>query len=142
GSGEARPDLHRHCDRDASQISDHPNCGVDKRPSRFWLRDQPGAPRWQHHGSDLQWGHGDLGYAYPTPEGNRPGAVEVRLSRSTRAGRRTRRSGSARGGPPIVDGSLQEAEYRRAFAAMSQDRLDGLIVGNAEENFTNRRVIL
>jgi len=41
-----------------------------------------------------------------------------------------------------LDGTLQEAEYRRVFAAMSLDRLDALIVSVAEENFTNRRVIV
>jgi putative ABC transport system substrate-binding protein len=41
-----------------------------------------------------------------------------------------------------LDGALQEAEYRRVFAAMSQDGLDALIVSPAEENFTNRRVIV
>jgi putative tryptophan/tyrosine transport system substrate-binding protein len=41
-----------------------------------------------------------------------------------------------------LDGALQEAEYRRVFAAMSSDRLDALIVSAAEESFTNRRVIV
>jgi putative tryptophan/tyrosine transport system substrate-binding protein len=41
-----------------------------------------------------------------------------------------------------LDGALQEAEYRRVFAAMSLDRLDALIVSAAEESFTKRRVIV
>jgi len=41
-----------------------------------------------------------------------------------------------------LDGTLQEAEYRRVFAAMPLNRLDALIVSVAEENFTNRRVIV
>jgi putative ABC transport system substrate-binding protein len=41
-----------------------------------------------------------------------------------------------------LNGALQEAEYRRVFAAMSLDRLDALIVSAAEESFTNRRVIV
>jgi putative tryptophan/tyrosine transport system substrate-binding protein len=41
-----------------------------------------------------------------------------------------------------LDGTLQEAEYRRVFAAMSRDHLDALIVSDAPENNANRRVIV
>jgi putative tryptophan/tyrosine transport system substrate-binding protein len=41
-----------------------------------------------------------------------------------------------------LDGTLDEAEYRRAFAAMSLDRLDAIIVDTAGENFANRGVVV
>jgi len=44
-------------------------------------------------------------------------------------------------GPPL-DGTLQEPEYRRVFAEMSQDRVHGVIVDNVQENLTNRKVIV
>src|SRR5262249_36612253 len=44
-------------------------------------------------------------------------------------------------GTPL-DGIVQEAEYRRVFAAMSQDRLGALIVDDAAENLANGRVIV
>jgi len=44
-------------------------------------------------------------------------------------------------GTPLV-GTVQEAEYRRVFAAMSQDHLDALMVIDAPENVANQRVIV
>jgi putative ABC transport system substrate-binding protein len=40
-----------------------------------------------------------------------------------------------------LNGALQESDYREAFAAMPQDRLDALIVSAEPENFTNRKLI-
>jgi putative ABC transport system substrate-binding protein len=42
----------------------------------------------------------------------------------------------------ILEGPLQEAEYRRVFAAFPQDRLDALVVSSEAENFTNRKLIV
>jgi putative tryptophan/tyrosine transport system substrate-binding protein len=44
-------------------------------------------------------------------------------------------------GPPL-DAPLQEAEYRRVFAAMEQEGADALIVNDQNENTTNRQVIV
>jgi putative tryptophan/tyrosine transport system substrate-binding protein len=41
-----------------------------------------------------------------------------------------------------LDGPLQEAEYRRLFAAMTHDRPNALVVSSEPENFTNRAIIV
>jgi putative ABC transport system substrate-binding protein len=41
-----------------------------------------------------------------------------------------------------IDGPLQESEYRRAFAAMPQNRLDALLVGSDAEIFNSRKIIV
>jgi putative tryptophan/tyrosine transport system substrate-binding protein len=41
-----------------------------------------------------------------------------------------------------LNGPLQESDYRHAFAAMPQDRLDALVVSSDAENFTNRKLIV
>jgi putative tryptophan/tyrosine transport system substrate-binding protein len=41
-----------------------------------------------------------------------------------------------------LEGPLQEAEYRRVFAAFPQDRLDALVVSPEAENFTHRKLIV
>ena len=41
-----------------------------------------------------------------------------------------------------LEGTLQEAEYRRVFAAFPQDRLDALVVSPEAENFTHRKLIV
>jgi putative ABC transport system substrate-binding protein len=43
-------------------------------------------------------------------------------------------------GPPL-ESPIQEEEYRRVFAAMALQHVDGLIIGDQPENFTYRRVI-
>ncbi len=43
-------------------------------------------------------------------------------------------------GAPLND-PIDEAEYRRAFAAMSQQGVDSLIVGASPENLRHRRLI-
>jgi putative ABC transport system substrate-binding protein len=45
-------------------------------------------------------------------------------------------------GTPLEGTTLQDVEYRRVFAAMSQDRLDGLMLSDGPDNFTNRRIIV
>jgi putative ABC transport system substrate-binding protein len=51
-----------------------------------------------------------------------------------------------RAGMPLVssplEAPLQETEYRRVFAAMTQERADALIVGDQPENLTNQAVIV
>jgi putative ABC transport system substrate-binding protein len=42
----------------------------------------------------------------------------------------------------LQEGQLQEAGYRSAFDAMRLDRLDGLVVHDQAENFTNRKLIV
>jgi putative tryptophan/tyrosine transport system substrate-binding protein len=44
-------------------------------------------------------------------------------------------------GSPL-DHPIQEAEYRRVFAALAQEGADGLIVSDEPENVTNRRLIV
>src|SRR5215510_12515688 len=41
-----------------------------------------------------------------------------------------------------LDESGREADYRRAFAGMSHDRVGALVVSDEPENFTNRKVIV
>ncbi len=43
-------------------------------------------------------------------------------------------------GPPIKT-PIEEEEYQRGFAAVSRENVDTLMVGDAPENFTNRRLI-
>jgi ABC-type uncharacterized transport system substrate-binding protein len=51
------------------------------------------------------------------------------------------RAGLTLVGAPLSD-PIQETEYRRAFAAMSRERTQAVIVGDQAENFTHRRVIV
>jgi putative ABC transport system substrate-binding protein len=44
-------------------------------------------------------------------------------------------------GPPLA-APFTEAEYRRVFAAMTQQGADALLVGDQAENFTNRQLIV
>jgi len=41
----------------------------------------------------------------------------------------------------LLDGSINEPEYRRVFAAMLQERVDAVIVNDSAENYTNQRLI-
>jgi putative tryptophan/tyrosine transport system substrate-binding protein len=43
-------------------------------------------------------------------------------------------------GPPL-DPSLSEAEYRRVFAAMAEQRPDAVLIGDTAENLAHRRLI-
>jgi len=43
-------------------------------------------------------------------------------------------------GPPLE--TISEAEYRRVFELMTQERADGLIVSSQQENFTYTRLIV
>jgi putative ABC transport system substrate-binding protein len=52
-----------------------------------------------------------------------------------------RMTGTTLAGPPL-DQPIDEAEYRRVFAALAQDGAQGVIVGDEPENVTNRRLIV
>ena len=41
-----------------------------------------------------------------------------------------------------LDGPFQDAEYRRVFAAIPQDRIDALVVSSETENASNRAIIV
>jgi putative ABC transport system substrate-binding protein len=41
----------------------------------------------------------------------------------------------------LLDGAIDEREYRRVFAAMAQERVDAVIVNDSAENYTNQRLI-
>jgi hypothetical protein len=40
-----------------------------------------------------------------------------------------------------LDRPIDEAEYRRVFAALAQDSADGILVADELENITNRKLI-
>jgi putative tryptophan/tyrosine transport system substrate-binding protein len=42
----------------------------------------------------------------------------------------------------LVDDPMHEAEYRRAFASISQEGVDAILVSNDIDNFTNRRLVV
>jgi putative tryptophan/tyrosine transport system substrate-binding protein len=42
----------------------------------------------------------------------------------------------------LLDVPMQEAEYRRVFAAMSQERVDAIVVDDQFENLKRRRLIV
>jgi len=42
----------------------------------------------------------------------------------------------------LLEGSLRDAEYRRLFASMSQERAQAVIIGDDAENFTYRKLII
>jgi hypothetical protein len=44
-------------------------------------------------------------------------------------------------GPPL-EGTFDEAEYRRVFKVMTQERADGLIIGSQTEHSTYSRLII
>jgi putative tryptophan/tyrosine transport system substrate-binding protein len=52
-----------------------------------------------------------------------------------------RRTGITWVGPPL-DHPIDEAEYRRVFAVLAQDRADAIWVGDEVENITNRKLIV
>jgi ABC-type uncharacterized transport system substrate-binding protein len=41
----------------------------------------------------------------------------------------------------LLDGSIDEPEYRRVFAMMAQERVDAVMVNDSAENFANQRLI-
>ena len=41
----------------------------------------------------------------------------------------------------LLDGSIDEAEYRRIFVVMAQERVDAVMVNDAAENYTYQRLI-
>lgn len=44
--------------------------------------------------------------------------------------------------PALLEAPIREAEFRRVFAAMAQQRADGLIVGSSSENSSSARLIV
>jgi putative tryptophan/tyrosine transport system substrate-binding protein len=52
-----------------------------------------------------------------------------------------RRTGLVWVGPPF-DHPANEAEYRRVFAALSQDGAEGIVVDDEEENMVNHKLII
>jgi len=42
---------------------------------------------------------------------------------------------------PLLEGTIQETEYRRVFAAMTKERADAILVGEQPENVRYRRLI-
>jgi putative ABC transport system substrate-binding protein len=66
------------------------------------------------------------------------GALEAAVGAAMREA--AQRRGVALVAPPL-DGPFVEAEYRRVFATMVQERADGLIVNDQVEHATNRRLI-
>jgi putative tryptophan/tyrosine transport system substrate-binding protein len=42
---------------------------------------------------------------------------------------------------PQLEGTIQETEYRRVFAAMKEERADAIFVGDQPENYANLRLI-
>ena len=42
----------------------------------------------------------------------------------------------------LVDEPMREAEYRRAFASISQEGADAILVGASPDNYSNRRLII
>jgi putative ABC transport system substrate-binding protein len=43
---------------------------------------------------------------------------------------------------PLLEGAIEEGEYRRVFEAMMQERVDALVVSDQAEHYTNRRLIV
>jgi putative ABC transport system substrate-binding protein len=43
--------------------------------------------------------------------------------------------------PALLEGSIDESEYRRVFAVMAQARVDAVMVNDSAENYTNQRSI-
>ncbi len=72
--------------------------------------------------------------AYLTPRGawNMPGGVAIRKAANQIA---VELIGA------LLEGSIDEPEYRRVFAAMAQERVDAVMVNDAAENYTNQRLI-
>ncbi len=72
--------------------------------------------------------------AYLTPRGawNMPGGVAIRKAANQIA---VELIGA------LLEGSIDEPEYRRVFAAMAQERVDAVMVNDSAENYTNQRLI-
>jgi putative tryptophan/tyrosine transport system substrate-binding protein len=78
------------------------------------------------------------------PQATRFGFLESRLVREqweAFARDLAGRTGITRVGPPF-DHPIDEAEYRRVFAALAQDRAQGIVVNDEEENMTNLKLIV
>ena len=73
------------------------------------------------------------------PTAAKVGYLNVRSSWDLAEGRATqeaaRRLGISLFGPPL-ETPIQETEYRRVLGSMSHERLDGLVVSDAADNFT------
>jgi ABC-type uncharacterized transport system substrate-binding protein len=44
--------------------------------------------------------------------------------------------------PALLDAPIEEAEYRRVFAALAETRVDALIVGDSAEHYSQQRLII
>jgi putative tryptophan/tyrosine transport system substrate-binding protein len=80
-----------------------------------------------------------------SPTLSRVGFLTFRASWDGPQGQSLRAAAKALGilvlGPPLDD-PVQPPEYRRVFTAMMQGQADGLIVGDAAPNYTNRQLIV
>jgi putative ABC transport system substrate-binding protein len=79
------------------------------------------------------------------PSATRMAFLVTREAFDSRLGGMVRESAQATGfsvvGAPL-DPPVQEAEYRRVFAAMARDRVDALLVGPGQENGQHHRLIV
>jgi putative ABC transport system substrate-binding protein len=76
---------------------------------------------------------------------SRIGCLTSRTAWESPEGRILREAAQRMGIPfagSLLDQPMHDAEYRRVIAAMSQERVDAIVVHDATENFTNRRLIV
>jgi putative tryptophan/tyrosine transport system substrate-binding protein len=91
-----------------------------------------------------QWGKRIQLLQQVVPHASRLGYLESRAVREQYGDfelERDQRIGITRVGPPF-DHPADEAEYRRVFAALSQDGAEGIMVLDENENIANRKLIV
>jgi putative ABC transport system substrate-binding protein len=91
-----------------------------------------------------QWGKRIQLLQQVVPQATRLGVLESRAVREQRGAFQRdfdRQMRILRVGPPF-DHPVDEAEYRRVFAAIAQDGAEGILVNDEEENLTNVELIV
>ena len=78
----------------------------------------------------------------PVWEGALPGSRTANLAPGSRAVRQAADQLGMTVLDAALDSPIQESEYRRVFAAISQEGADALVVGQPPENLTHRRLIV
>jgi putative tryptophan/tyrosine transport system substrate-binding protein len=88
-----------------------------------------------------QWGKRVQLLQQVVPQATRFGLLQSRAAQEQWASRLPKYSGVTWVGPPL-DHPIDEAEYRRVFAALAQDGAEGIVVNDEEEQIVNLKLIV
>jgi putative tryptophan/tyrosine transport system substrate-binding protein len=88
-----------------------------------------------------QWGKRVQLLQQVVPQATRFGLLQSRAAQEQWGSRLPKYSGVTWVGPPL-DHPIDEAEYRRVFAALAQDGAEGIVVNDEEEQIVNLKLIV